>query len=214
MGDYASIYSALSVLFDADIVGDGPQAPGYAENGVPLRFAHIQYGSKRADVGYAINGVDVSNLWAGSGTASYVNSTAGIPETIEDIAQAITAPITASVTLQLRPEGVTRVAPASAPFMDYNWATIPSLGIGAGYEVEFTQLASNGKGILAGVALGVFLPIDRNRNLQLASTRSSGSGIEEALRDIRARIKRTSSGAIVATRDFHMRALAQIINES
>ncbi len=35
------------------------------------RYAHIQYGSKRADVGHRINGMDVSNLWAARGTASY-----------------------------------------------------------------------------------------------------------------------------------------------
>lgn len=61
----------FSDLFDADIVGDGPTAPGYKINGVPLQFADIKYGSKRADIGYAESGVDISNKWAAKGTASY-----------------------------------------------------------------------------------------------------------------------------------------------
>ncbi len=203
----------FSELFDTDVMGDGPSAAGYQKAGVPYRFAHIQHGTKRADVGYSENGADMSNKWAAKGTASYVAATIGIPAVIEDIAQAITAPVTAAVTLSIRTEGVTRVIPSGSPFEDYNWATIPALGIGAGYEIEFTQLTSNGKGSLSGVTLGVFFPITTNRNLQLSSTKSSGSGMEEALRDIRARIKRTSTGAIVATRDFQMRALAQILNE-
>lgn len=62
---------AFTDLFDPDIVGDGPSAPGYMVAGVPLKFADIKYGSKRADVGYAESGVDLSNKWAGKGTASY-----------------------------------------------------------------------------------------------------------------------------------------------
>lgn len=59
-------------LFDPDVMGDGPTANGYRRNGQPLRYAHIQYGQKRGDVGYRSGGVDVSNLWAAKGTATYV----------------------------------------------------------------------------------------------------------------------------------------------
>lgn len=60
-------------LFDPDIVGDGPVAQGYRDsNGQPLRFAHIKYGQRRADVGRRIAGVgDLANLWAAKGTAQY-----------------------------------------------------------------------------------------------------------------------------------------------
>lgn len=59
-------------LFDPDVMGDGPTANGYRRNGQPLRYAHIQYGQKRGDVGYRSGGIDVSNLWAAKGTATYV----------------------------------------------------------------------------------------------------------------------------------------------
>lgn len=62
---------AFADLFDPDVMGDGPTAPGYMVNGVPLRFAALKYGTKRADVGYAENGIDVSNKWAAKGTAVY-----------------------------------------------------------------------------------------------------------------------------------------------
>lgn len=59
-------------LFDQDIMGNGPSTPNLrGPGGVPLRYAHIQYGSKRADVGRRQNGSDVSNLWAAKGTAQY-----------------------------------------------------------------------------------------------------------------------------------------------
>lgn len=68
---------AFEDLFAPDIVGDGPTAAGYRSGGGLLRFAAIKYGTKRADVGYRVNGVDVSNLWAAKGTASYALSIDG-----------------------------------------------------------------------------------------------------------------------------------------
>ncbi len=61
----------LDDLFDPDVVGDGPSAPGIQSGSVPLKYAAIKYGTKRADVGVANAGSDVSNLWAAKGTASY-----------------------------------------------------------------------------------------------------------------------------------------------
>ncbi|UQY87967.1 hypothetical protein LQE85_01640 [Stenotrophomonas rhizophila] len=58
-------------LFDPDVIGDGPAAAGFMRGGQPLRFAHIRYGAKGPDVGRRQGGVDVSNLWAARGTASY-----------------------------------------------------------------------------------------------------------------------------------------------
>lgn len=61
----------LDDLFDPDVVGDGPSAPGVKSGGVPLKYAALKYGIKRANVGIANAGVDASNLWAAKGTASY-----------------------------------------------------------------------------------------------------------------------------------------------
>lgn len=71
----ASGYRSAAVDFDArfdpDIMGDGPSALGFRSAGLPLRYAHIQYGRKGPDVGMRIGGVDASNLWAAKGTATY-----------------------------------------------------------------------------------------------------------------------------------------------
>ncbi|HDS1300831.1 MULTISPECIES: hypothetical protein [Stenotrophomonas maltophilia group] len=60
-------------LFDPYVEGPQAQDSSRRIGGTDLsrRYAHIQYGSKRADVGHRINGMDVSNLWAARGTASY-----------------------------------------------------------------------------------------------------------------------------------------------
>lgn len=58
-------------LFDPDVMGNGPSVANMRAGGEPLRYAVIQYGSKRADVGYRVGGSDVSNLWAAAGTAQY-----------------------------------------------------------------------------------------------------------------------------------------------
>jgi hypothetical protein len=59
-------------LFDPDVVGDGPTAPGYRNGSQPLRYAAVAYGSRRANVGYRLaNGTDVAALWAAKGTAVY-----------------------------------------------------------------------------------------------------------------------------------------------
>ena len=62
----------FEVLFDPDVMGDGPIAQGYrGSDGQPLRFAHVKYGSRRADVVRRTGGVDLASLWAAKGTASY-----------------------------------------------------------------------------------------------------------------------------------------------
>lgn len=69
--NYQSVGVDFNSLFDPDVMGDGPTAPGYGVVGVALKYAKLSYGTKHADVGYQQSGVDVSNLWAAYGTAVY-----------------------------------------------------------------------------------------------------------------------------------------------
>lgn len=71
---YASGGTDFDDLFDPDVMGDGPTAAGYSANGALLKYAALSYGTKRADVGYSVAGVDVSNLWAAKGTAVYLTT--------------------------------------------------------------------------------------------------------------------------------------------
>jgi hypothetical protein len=204
-------------LFDTDIIGDGPQAHSFLDDGVPMRFAHIQYGQKRADIGFTvrINGVDVdvTSLWAAKDTASYIADGAGIPELIEDIRQAPTAPVSALIHVSLRRDGQTVITPASAPVIYARWTGALVENIGDRYEVEITVTSSNNKGLLTTLALNSWRRMQESIEFQLSSQKVSGQGMEEALRGIRLRFRIYGSVAIVATAEFDMRALAQVINE-
>lgn len=57
--------------FDPDVVGDGPMATSYKNAGTALKYAAIKYGSKGPDCDYKQASVDLSNIWAAKGTASY-----------------------------------------------------------------------------------------------------------------------------------------------
>ncbi|MEQ1511667.1 MAG: hypothetical protein ABL934_03200 [Lysobacteraceae bacterium] len=205
MGDYASIYSALSVLFDADIVGDGPQATGYAENGVPLRFANIQYGTKRADVGYAINGVDVSNLWAANGTASYINQ-AALPVLIRDYQQGQTGPVTSNASFAFQRNGTCTFFPSDSSTS--NWKIPTAATAGDDYDIQFTQTGGNTQGTLTGT-LTVWMRLDTTRGLSLQYEKNT-SGSLTARRIILVQLRRRSDGVIVYAFTVTMEAESDI----
>lgn len=70
---YSSSDVDLDELFDPYVEGPFANDSGLRLGGSDLsrRYAHIQYGSKRGDVGYCVGGTDVSNLWAARGSATY-----------------------------------------------------------------------------------------------------------------------------------------------
>lgn len=95
-------------LFDPDVQGDGPTAPFLrTAAGVAVRYADISYGSKGPNVGYRTSaGVDVSNLWAAKGTASYV--IAGLDgKSLYAVDQALSAQqtVSAQVAVSLQSNG-------------------------------------------------------------------------------------------------------------
>ncbi|HEY4294502.1 hypothetical protein [Luteibacter sp.] len=71
MTDYYYAGVRFESLFAPDTVGDGPAPGGLLQGGVPIRFANIKYGSKRADINFQNGGLDVTNYWASNGSASY-----------------------------------------------------------------------------------------------------------------------------------------------
>lgn len=204
-------------LFDPDVVGDGPQAVAFTDDGVPMRFAHVQYGTRRPDIGYTVRiggvSVDVAALWAAKGTAAYVSGNGGFPDLIEDITQAIVAPVSASIALQINRNGTTVAVPSSSPAINGQWTTVPSATVGDGYEVEVTVASSNGKGTLTGSPLGVYTPLGSAFGLTLSVAKVSGQGVEEALRTLQFRYRRIGSANVLLTRNINVRALAQVNNE-
>lgn len=90
-------------LFDPDVVGDGSTAPPFKSGGMPIKYAAIQHGAKRANVGFRIDGVDVSNLWAAKGSATH-----SLPFDGQSFNMPDTAPsgsLMARVTLAIKSDG-------------------------------------------------------------------------------------------------------------
>lgn len=71
MSNYKTVNVDFDNLFDPDVVGDGPTAPGYKQNGTPLKYANIKYGTQGQNTGYKQNNVDIATLWAKKGSAQY-----------------------------------------------------------------------------------------------------------------------------------------------
>lgn len=60
-------------LYDPDVVGDGPSAPGFRRSdGTTLKYAAAKYGTPGASLGMRLSsGVDIGPQWARKGTATY-----------------------------------------------------------------------------------------------------------------------------------------------
>lgn len=132
-------------LFDPDITGDGPVANSYRRpGGAPLRYAHIQYGARRGDVGRRQGGQDLAALWAAKGTASYSLPINGQWFNASNQARSnSTGPTSATVTLILDSNGTYRVQSnaaggGNASSGDVATGTWLASGASAGeYEVQF-----------------------------------------------------------------------------
>jgi hypothetical protein len=136
----------LDDLFEPDVKGDGPAALGVQSGGVPLRYAALKYGSKRANVGIANASSDVSNLWAAKGTASY-----GLPINGESYS-AISNRGTGKLVFSLTSAGAYTVVAtinAGTPTTLATGTWLPSGGSVGDYAVQFSnsitsQVASGG----------------------------------------------------------------------
>lgn len=136
----------LHELFDPDIMGDGPAAPGFRESNVPLKFASIAHGSKGPDVKKRSGGVDISNLWAAAGTAVYVSLDA-FPELIESIAEGSSAPVTSSSGFTFLRNGTFTTVPSGGG----SWGP-SAVDTGDAYDLRITKVAgSNSVGTMTGI---------------------------------------------------------------
>ena len=205
MTTYNSQSVAWDDLFDFDIIGDGPQAVGYAANSVPMKYAALAYGTKRADIGYAINGVDVSNLWAMKGSATYVSSTA-VPSSLTIYQNSTTGPVTATVAFAYGRNGTTSYFDSGSGANVWNTPTGST--VGDAFDIRFTQVAGNTSGTLT-ATLNTWLQINATRSVTLAVTKT-GAGSVTARRTIQVEIRRRSDGIVLATQTVYMEAEADI----
>ena len=136
----------LHELFDPDIMGDGPAAPGFRESNVPLKFASITYGSKGPDVKKRSGGVDISNLWAAFGTAVYV-SLNEFWELIENIQEGSSAPVISSSGFTFHRDGTFTISPVGGG----SWGP-SAVDTGDAYDLRITKVGgSNSVGTMTGI---------------------------------------------------------------
>lgn len=192
-------------LFDTDVVGDGPSADGYRKADVAYRFAALAYGIKRADIGYAVNGVDASNLWAAKGTAVYVSSSA-IPESLIDYQVNSSGPVTATASFNYLRNGTTNYFPAVSS--SGTWKTPPGATVGDDCDIRFTQMSGNAAGTLT-ATLNTWLQLNTMRDATLAVTKTT-SGSVTAHRTLKIEIRRRSDALVLATQTVYMQAEADI----
>lgn len=128
----------LTELFDPDVMGDGPTAPNMQVAGVPLRFAHIKYGSKRANVGYTEKNVDVSNKWAAKGTAHYALPIDG--QTFTGFSSGnISSAMDASAKITIKADGTYSVVCIGNNVVTnpVTGTWLPSGGVASGFQAQF-----------------------------------------------------------------------------
>ena len=191
-------------LFDPYVTGSAPAATGFRTVGgvdTAGRYAPLIFGTQRADVDYQIaSPADVATLWAAKGTASYVSSTAGLPDEVYVFVGSSSAPVVAVSSFSLARNGTTSWTPSGSGA----WYPGAPAGIGDGYDVEFT-ISGGAGGTLSGSALNTRLPLSSARGLTITvSTNSSAT----ATRGVTANIRRIGESAILGTRTFPLTAEA------
>lgn len=193
-------------LFDPDIMGDGPSAPGIQSRGVALRYAALKYGSKRANVGVANASIDVSNLWAAKGSVAY--SIAGLQGKhlyvldgglTNQSAVSATASITISANGQWSAYGgntdgaVAQPAPTSGTWL-------VSGGAASDYQVliDITSTGSADRVATTSAATWSALTQSRSASLELPPISGNNGLVRDANASVRIRIRRASTGAVVS----------------
>lgn len=201
---YKSAGVDFDSLFDPDVVGDGPSATGYAAAGVALRYAALAYGTKRADVGYAIAGVDVSNLWAAAGTAAYsIDGMDGKAFTSTDGAITNQSTVMASGTVTMHSNGTWAVSAANskgavAVSLPNSGTWLPSGATVSDYEVEFsiTSSGSAARQVTNGAPTYASASTTRVASLTLPSIDANNSTVRNAYGTVTVRLRRISTGAV------------------
>lgn len=181
----------LDDLFDPDIVGDGPIAPGVKSGGVPLKYAALKYGTKRANVGIADAGGDASNLWAAKGTAKYLIA----KPRYDGLIIPGTGAGTITTFIRLLPDGSWVGSDNSA---GYWYGTAATAGIGASYEVMAT--VGSGGGSVSNPA-ATWVSLGSSRTVSLTSTATANRSITLQIRKTGEAVGSTGTVQLLNTLD-------------
>jgi len=192
-------------LFDPDIKGDGAQATWLENNGTPLRYAALSYGTKRADVGFEDGGVDVSNLWAAKGTAVYsITGLQGKSLSAGDAANTFQTTVSAAVWVSIKSDGTWSVAGSNskgnvAQSAPTSGTWLPSGQAVSDYQVMFAAGQSGDGSITNGATAYSAATTNRTLTLSLPSI-SANNAIERfGSASVTIHLKRVSTGQVTTT---------------
>jgi len=192
-------------LFDPDLMGDGPAAAGLRQQGgAQLRYAHIRYGQKRADVGFRVGGQDVSNLWAAKGTATYTLPINGQAFAAHNQSRTnSTGSAVATVTFVIESNGTYRVLQTTtgggnntgADPITGTW--LPAGATVAEYDVQFEAANVGAASISNGAAS--YAPCSASRSIS-ASVSVPAASLDNVSAEVTLVIRlRRSNGAVSTT---------------
>jgi hypothetical protein len=134
-------------LYDPDVIGDGPSAPGFRRaDGSTLRYAAAKYGAPGVAMGMRLgSGVDIGTQWARKGTASYTDAIV-IPFGYYTADSNDSHDAGATLTFTINPDGTWSIAlialhmanGVSGVPRSGNWHKAPAAGVGNAYEMQAT----------------------------------------------------------------------------
>ncbi|MBD9478521.1 hypothetical protein [Pseudoxanthomonas sp. PXM02] len=191
-------------LFDPDVMGDGPSATFLKSGGVPLKYAALSYGTKRADVGYRDSAdVDVSNLWAAKGTALYSLPINGQRYRVSNIVPPGQQG-SAACRFRLTDTGeyrVIRTRTHGAALPDIVGTFVPAGSVAADFRVRYTLTHTGGSVVgQAANTAPVFSAIGATTDVTVSVGPSGpSSGTRNSFDTILIEIQRIATGALVSS---------------
>lgn len=197
-------------LFDQDVMGNGPSASAYRRpDGQPLRYAHVQYGARRGDVGRRQGGQDLAALWSAKGTATYTLSINGQSFGAHNQAKTNSSGSTnATVTFILDANGSFRVMSnitgggnvASEVLASGSW--LPAGAAASEYDVQFETSAAGEASV--GNGAPSYANCGTTRTVQATMSVTSASLLNKS-QDITFVIRLRRSNGAVSTTQIHIR---------
>lgn len=189
-------------LFDPDVMGDGPTAPGFArqDNGQPLRYAAAQYGQLGPDTGRRIAGVDLKQRWARKGSAVYKLPFDGavVDASVTALSNS-SGTTTALAFLEMNSNGTYRgVRQTSTPggggsSVAFSGSWLPAGHSAADYEVQFETTTTGTATVTNGATAFASMSATRAVGASVSTPSNSGNLVNGSVAVV-VRLRRAGSG--------------------
>lgn len=194
-------------LFEPESNGNGITLSGIRKDGSGLRYASRGSTAKRDDVGYRVDGQDVSNVWMAKGTTTVVRG--GVPD---NISRSRAAPQNQQVTLNAfltydRNGSVSWGGGGIGTAGSGQWISNASSTVGDNYDINVSTTSQSGDGALTGSNTGwQQMSVSRSVALQTTTTNDARFGTV----GLNVQIRRRSDNVVML--NFNTNMTVQISN--